>query len=1099
MSIWRKRSGIAIIKNTYLANGPHQMTVIVGDHISVFEGTDLWLRGKNLYTGKIGIFPLVCASFKEDVDAAPGENCDLDTNKYLLDENDLLKIEAQETIKYALLESANQNQCQNSEESQGDSNNREESDTKNNNENSESSTNKENSKTDKISKKKLSKSFPEIANRISDVITQLELCNKSQTSQSIISAHSALGKNIDNLRDALNLPINPRSFYSTMTTLSTWGRSTNQKTLNNPTNNFMNVSSSFSSSTNVNSELTQSTNNISNQNISGMSSGSNDGNKSNENRYVIIHACVDIKSLQKPMICRFFLYNATKKNFLALPLSLNVTPEKSTHDLVFDKIDRGMINSNLYLVIYTYEMKKNVGQPDQSSKRKNFACAVIPLPECDKNENFGNSTTIESQSVKIDEKAKLPPLHELLTSNDEEAISQAKLIRCIPNISVKITPFYGTTESVIQGQSLQKCEIIRPLLLPSSLTRNEIYSMLTVHLSNFNFDVLHKKTKMSFRLIDTGNKSFVPAIESIDSSLHNKTVWNCNQYKGRGFLYSEIFSVDLSVTKSPLKDLYLIVQVDKCGLTETKLSPNSFGVLPLASDIGSFTMKTKGKIRFYLLPSNNKDGVNVDDLCKFIEKNHSVLKKSFSSNSSTSQDKAIKEKGTKNKNAPKKVGSVNYNLDLASNQLTQNQELFKLLNYTEYTNDLKHSIENFMFCGISEWSKYSPNLLLNLCTIMANMPDFALSAFIAIQQMIGELTSNAGMKYKRSLIDFVEKEFNPFYPTANTNNLEKVSDTMIPLFISSLEGDVTDIKFRNFIKTLPFFLKLISRSYKINPTPERLTKINQIFSILNNIMKKSETVNEKNQNNHENNDNGAENNKAMATYTLMNQKILLLHFSSLLDDLLMCFEPSDSAKFINNFMESVDNENSTLINSKMQLLVDLSTKNIWHKDSTKLLNGLFLKELKEAILREDGIKIILQILPNIMHSSNSTFVISFLPLIDNLLKTSDNKLVLQLLMAIAFNFPKDFPLHLLIYLTKSNNLECSERLFIFVFVLTQKKDDIIKIYQKKDSLSEKYELFDLFWEIALSSKKKSKYPLDTYLSSFIYHFNNDFSILMELL
>lgn len=92
--MWKQTHGVAVIRNTYISNGPKQMTVLAGDPIEVFEETNDWLLGTNLLTQKSGIFPKAVSNF---IKMPKIEN-----QEYLAMPEDLLIYDAYLTLNVAL-------------------------------------------------------------------------------------------------------------------------------------------------------------------------------------------------------------------------------------------------------------------------------------------------------------------------------------------------------------------------------------------------------------------------------------------------------------------------------------------------------------------------------------------------------------------------------------------------------------------------------------------------------------------------------------------------------------------------------------------------------------------------------------------------------------------------------------------------------------------------------------------------------------------------------------------------------------------------------------------------------------------------------------
>ena len=170
MSAWAPKHGAAIISNSYIANGPHQMTVIPGDIVSVIESNGSWHRGKNLVTRQTGIFPAACCHLKETEDTS--------LDNFLSNTDDLIFYEASVTLDAAL---------------------------------------------NAFTMSKTSQETLRLSEEIFKVVSQLEQCQLGPAVQ-IDVARAMLGDSLDKLRSALGIERIQRSFTSNQMTLSTYGR-----------------------------------------------------------------------------------------------------------------------------------------------------------------------------------------------------------------------------------------------------------------------------------------------------------------------------------------------------------------------------------------------------------------------------------------------------------------------------------------------------------------------------------------------------------------------------------------------------------------------------------------------------------------------------------------------------------------------------------------------------------------------------------------------------------------------------------------------------------------------------------------------------------
>lgn len=961
-SKWVPVRGIAIITHTFIGDETSQLTTLIGDHISVIEQTTDWYRGQNIYTKKNGIFPKCCAMLYE--------GNDLGAQSLLTKKEDILYLETAITVRYAL----------------------------------------------NLMQKAPPAKVVEISNRITDVIQMYNVCKLHQDDdgQILQSTHQNLASNIDNLRAELNLPKNTRSFYSSMATLSTWGRDTFVDVLNET--------------------------------------------KDSAPEYTLLHASVHIKNVKTQMIFRFFLFCTQKNSFLSCPVSLVVSPDNHDYELIFNQLEKRDLANKIWLCIYVYNMKSH--REGQFDERKFVACATVEVPLCTDSESFGKSTTVEGQSNTTSNKTIHPIFHTFLTKPDGIPHSIEKTIsRCAPYFTIKFTPYYGSTDDIVKGMGLQDCQIIPPLLLPSTISPKETRSMLNVNLNNLTLNINHKNTRIITRILDTTEKggTFINGFESIMFMSHDSLIWCSPIFSGKkDSNVNETFAFDLSVTKSPLVSLFLLVQIDKISFPDKKFTPCAYGVLHLADEIGCFTSKVDDEITLYPFSPKTPNYIQTKDYIDIL----------FPRN-------------------VKSVGKLGYHLSLASTKITQDQTLFKLLHYKEYRSDVVSNISNFMFSGISEWSKYAPELTIILCQVVSSMPNARKSAFDALKAMFAELLTRAGSEYSNIMDEFISSQFSKDNKNENYESLVKLADTMIPLINEELKGDKSSQEYRYLIRTLAYLLQLVLRSYNLKPNEENRKNINFIFNQLNDIMNETNKQPTSSMNDEE-----KAKLKNYNSCVLANQRLLLQHFSMLADIIKDCLPPKDASIIIYNFISSIRKDNQTIDKSKMQLLLSLSIKGIWNIESGGQLQTLLSKEINKAFKDKNCSGFINEIITAILYTSSSDFIDGFMTALEKI----DDENLGSLLLSIAYVYPNVLSLPLLLKICKSEYLFTSQRLFILIYVC---KLNLKKFTTSFKTLSNEQtkEFFNLVLDLSIKNRFKVSLSLDEQLNHEIYSTGSDYSVI----
>ena len=771
-----------------------------------------------------------------------------------------------------------------------------------------------------------------ISDRINDVVNQYELCQNHQDGKHALEGHLNLATNLDNLRQVLNLDYGVRSFYSSLATLSTLGRNLFDSSLKRTDDNNLHKG------------------------------------------YTLLHCSVDVKMVKENLNCRFFIYSPSLKKLISSTSSVYITPELTTYEIIFDYLDLRDLTDTNYLCIYAYDISSN------KSERKFASCALVEIPPINQ-QNFGLCVTSEVQSITSSKQSILQTLHLILTSDTYSPDIEKTISRCSPYYTIRITPYFGLKEKIIASQNIQKCTIIPPLLLPSSISHSEKKAFLTVNFNNLHLDVRHSKSRFILRIINKDKKEFVPGFENILAPSYDSLTWYSPIFGGKkdNKVY-ETTSIDLTISGEPLESLYLVIEIDKAGFSENKFSPCAYGIIHLTNDIGCFTSDTQSSVKLYPLNSS-----------KSIQPDNFLL--------------------THNNNE-KQIGHIDSQLYYASTILTQDVTLFKLLHYEKFPNEINENIERFMFCGITEWGKFTPQINLVLWQIISKMPSSAKPALNALISMYSELSSNNN--------NIVEEIINSKYTKDNIQSLKDLAEPMVSLILEILNRDESTQEFRSLIRTLPYLLTLASYSLNINPKVEIKNKIVEIFDYLCKLIGE-DTINEEN--------------KLKKSTMNVNQRLLLEHFSLYSDVLTQTFEVEKAIDIICKFISSIHPGNDTLMHDKMDLLLNLCSKGLWQYDNNNKLKSIYTNEIVKGLKEMNHMDYILQMLTSILYSKSPDFIISFLPQLEINFDISKDPKLNNLILLIAYTYPQLFPLKFLAKL-------CSEAIKSYIppykvlFVLT---------------------------------------------------------------
>jgi hypothetical protein len=881
----------------------------------------------------------------------------------------------------------------------------------------------------------LQSTFPDdilrFSERISEVVTSHDLCH-SLDAAITLNAHTTLGSSVDGLRVALGLEKLDRTSTNTLRTLTNWESGLRIR-------------------------------------------GTRVENIARPLEFVILSLSVDITGLKNQMLCRFFLYDQMSHKYLSCPASLTVI-EGTKYNIVFDELELRHISSegnpakpdNLWLVVYTYDLIS--AGDDQSDIRKFVSCGCAKLSKMrigsDPFAYFGRTETIQVWSQTTAVKSARPSLHTLLIHSDFDRPNAAEktISGYGPTLSCKFTPYRGRSADVIRNQSIENPQVIIPINLPAQVPPNLTRNMLTIILSTFTLEANQTKARLIVRLLDTERRQFVPGIENIGLLAYDSVTWSSPLIRRRRKVFeaNETFAIDLTVANSPLTSLYIVVQIDKSGLPDIhKLQPHAYGIIPLTTELGSFTLVTNATIALHPLLHTDK-GIVPSDF-------------------------TIDTAGLK------QIGSISYILQPASTVTTQNESLYKMLNLKQFHSSLNTSLENFMFSGISEWSKFARVLLGSLCEVIATSEDQTSVALNTIQAMFAELLSKGAADHSQIINDFIVSYFDPQSKDPEFRNLPVLCDRIMPLIVEQLNEEASSQRYRTCIKTIPCIMQIIARSFALEPNDDRRDRVRDLFHHLNVIVR----------------------DESHMPWVVTNQRLLLQNLATFADDLLFIFSPVEAAAVLSELVDSIRSDTPSMIRAKLRLLHGLVHSRIWFAETQDQMRVLYSRHINDAIAHADDSDKMTQsnarrsslteylktetigehvyrVVSELLFTSRDEFIIS---LISDVSTKATTPRMTQLAFMVAFLFPARFPLNVLVCLSYSTVPPCLQ-LFVFLHVLVSSQ-----VHLREKLAMNENGIFNIFFH-ALDLAKRSSVPdgplLDFRITSWLYTVNGNYSILRDL-
>jgi hypothetical protein len=457
--------------------------------------------------------------------------------------------------------------------------------------------------------------------------------------------------------------------------------------------------------------------------------------------------------------------------------------------------------------------------------------------------------------------------------------------------------------------------------------------------------------------------------------------------------------------------LFLAIQVDR------QSSPYAYGLVHLSSQLGSLTRELDGET----------------DLFEFRPK-----------------DKQVQPSDFPLFTRAKPIGRIGYSLVVATTLVTADEYLFRLLNLKYYKQDTLKALEHFMFAGMTEWSKFAPELMLSHCRIIATSERNAKPAFRSLAMMLGELLSKAGSDYSQLLDEFILSKFD----VRNAEDyLIGLCDALVPFVMETLSADNSSQDYRTCLKAIPYIVRLIAKSYSLKPTEQKQLGVRALLEKLCGIVAQVEEDKTKN------------------SFVTTNQRLLLLHFGSFVDDLPLIFSAQETSELLCKFVGSIREGSEQIDRAKLQLLNVLVPKT-----KTPEIYSVHIDKALEA--QRD-------VMTSLFFGTSDEFAVSFVP---RLAARMQGEQVVRLLIAIGYICARRFPVETMLQVAKSSFVSPHERLFVLMHIVATRKTELVT--SCPDSL------FGIVVELAVAALAEQ--GLDNEIDSHVYSVNADYSVIADV-
>ena len=731
-------------------------------------------------------------------------------------------------------------------------------------------------------------------------------------------------------------------------------------------------------------------------------------------------------------------------------------------------------------------MLGNESMQNNDVMREMVGCGQLRLPSCKTDLALKRPTTTYNFQFKTSTSAEfIYGLHEPLISGDINC--QTTLKNILPDAKVSFTPFYGKTNEFLEKENLTPETIIEPLFLPSVMPAKFRISKVVFSIVGLLQHSSRKRSRIVCRVINRSNNSFLNVIEDpITNTCHSES-WSSVIFKGVKMLhlnFSESFMINLvQIPPEQIRHLFIVVEIQRLLLlTENRFVSSSYATIPLSTYIGNVHQVQQQTIQLHHFPFKNRS--ELARINEFL----------------------IPADGSD-------AGSVDISINILSTLVCSFDPMYKLINFTQFENEIEDSLRNFTQLGLPEISKFFIQISQSLVLIMSTRKQFSRLAFDQLTYVFSEILTRARQDYVKQIDEFIIDFFR--FDQNRVFILKQLSDLhneLIPRLVDTIQVDDTTQQFRNIVKCSSYFLKMSMKSLAIScklrdtqvDSPSVLRQLEPFFNRLRMIVADVPTENT---------------NVQRRGFIFTNQQLVMQQFAKIISAMFICIRPELVAQHVISFIKSVryvpeDKKQIPIDKSKLKILHALASTKCWiDPKSRALLEQIYTYELMKAAGLPHCVTFIVPILSSLFLSVRNNFIVKFTNVLADcykseldLSKNATSSTVIatakqnvinmtRLLLIIAFTFPENFSIGYLLELVKRESLGANERMFVFSNAILAIKEKL-KGPETSDSL--KVSILKTYLDLAILTSHKTSEAFDDIFTNRIYPRVNDYVVCREI-
>ena len=755
-----------------------------------------------------------------------------------------------------------------------------------------------------------------------------------------------------------------------------------------------------------------------------------------EHYYIQIHGIAQNLTSQKNLrISLKTNSNPLYPLWVSQPVSYTVSPSSPDFYVEFDDLDEAVLKSNLSLIVFYDSIKTEKNMPDTRTP-----CGLCVM-KLQLKAPYDKDLTITEKSYAIPQEYHAN-IHELFAENSSE-----QQLGCL---SFSATCSVYSDNVGVADKSISKFVNVPSYRFALSSLVFEQRTKLHVTVKSIEHDA-NRLLKYKVRLLNAAKKTFEPVFAC---SVAAKKQLKYDQQESSSIVikatkeaqFDETFTMDISNIEADLKDLYIIVEVQRSGMMGSSLSAFGFSYLKLADKDGNLAENLSTKEKLYTL--------------------------SYKGDNPTPSNFNIEKPG-------KVVGSVNYIVDVSSSTLTNNKVINTICCAKKAGAEETNALNEFAKLDISTWKQYADKIVIAICNLIClagkDSKPFV-NALFDISEKIASL--DEGSAY--AMIQPIYAYFNKF------NNCKQVKGIYQKILSEISErlaqGKEAEPQFIKTIKYIPFLLGICKTICSIDGSSSNLVSaVSNLFQRFNAII-------------------GIKREEGKPEIKNV-QNELIKHYPSMFDSLTPSIQASNVPDYIAEFMKSIDSEGEANEGkeTKLNFLINVTKTKFWlDKPTRKKLSPIISETVNACQSVPQLEQTLLLLLASIFFTSHDNMLLNYTEFYEKCteMKGLDAN---YFLLCLLYQFPRTISIKVAFKILQNQMIEPPIRFFMLMFFLMENESRIEKILKDNNtSIDEKMDIFRNCLSTASYAATPCGIEIDRHIMTKLYNVHGNFKILPKL-